>query len=179
MAVAVGYDHLEVQAKPAVAVILTGSKVAAHGVPPPGTVRDALEPQLATVISLLRGTPGPSRRIGDSLAKCVTALDETSAVGSSSADVVITTGGTGKSGTDHFREAVSRLGGRLLVYGIAMRPGHPAVLAKRPKPETGPGPPRSITAATTSKRMSKRPRTSADAGFAPGQGALCLSVESS
>jgi molybdopterin molybdotransferase len=44
--------------------------------------------------------------------------------------VVITTGGTGKSGTDHFRNAVAALGGRLLLDGIAMRPGHPAVLAE-------------------------------------------------
>jgi len=48
------------------------------------------------------------------------------------ADVVITTGGTGRSGTDHLRRAVAELGGRLLIDGIAMRPGHPAVLAELP-----------------------------------------------
>ena len=48
------------------------------------------------------------------------------------ADVVITTGGTGRSGTDHLRRSVDELGGRLLIDGIAMRPGHPAVLAELP-----------------------------------------------
>ncbi|BCW69778.1 molybdopterin molybdotransferase MoeA [Arthrobacter sp. NicSoilB8] len=48
------------------------------------------------------------------------------------ADVVITTGGTGRSGTDHLRRSVADLGGRLLIDGIAMRPGHPAVLAELP-----------------------------------------------
>lgn len=48
------------------------------------------------------------------------------------ADVVITTGGTGRSGTDHLRRSVAELGGRLLIDGIAMRPGHPAVLAELP-----------------------------------------------
>jgi molybdopterin molybdotransferase len=48
------------------------------------------------------------------------------------ADVVITTGGTGRSGTDHLRQAVAELGGRLIIDGIAMRPGHPAVLAELP-----------------------------------------------
>lgn len=47
-------------------------------------------------------------------------------------DVNITTGGTGPSGTDHLRRAVAALGGRLLLDGIAMRPGHPAVLAELP-----------------------------------------------
>jgi len=48
------------------------------------------------------------------------------------ADVVITTGGTGRSGTDHLRRSVAELGGRLLIDGVAMRPGHPAVLAELP-----------------------------------------------
>ncbi|GAA2131578.1 molybdopterin-binding protein [Arthrobacter humicola] len=48
------------------------------------------------------------------------------------ADVVITTGGTGRSATDHLRRSVDELGGRLLIDGIAMRPGHPAVLAELP-----------------------------------------------
>jgi hypothetical protein len=47
-------------------------------------------------------------------------------------EVTITTGGPGWSGTDHFRTAVAAIGGRLLLDGVAMRPGHPAVLALLP-----------------------------------------------
>ncbi|TLM82606.1 molybdopterin molybdotransferase MoeA [Pseudarthrobacter sp. NamE2] len=130
LAAVAGLDELEVKAKPVVAVVLTGSEVVTQGVPAPGQVRDTFGPQLDTVITQLGGIPGVSRRIGDSFSEWTTALRETSADSAARADVVITTGGTGKSGTDHFRAAVAALGGRLLLDGIAMRPGHPAVLAE-------------------------------------------------
>ena len=88
-------------------------------------------------------------KIGDSYAEWLAALEDTEPAESGAgpagsggrargrrrqppADVVITTGGTGRSGTDHLRRAVAELGGRLLIDGIAMRPGHPAVLAELP-----------------------------------------------
>jgi molybdopterin molybdotransferase len=46
--------------------------------------------------------------------------------------VVITTGGTGGSHADHVRTAVAELGGTLVVDGVAMRPGHPTLLAELP-----------------------------------------------
>ncbi|WP_435875296.1 molybdopterin molybdotransferase MoeA [Pseudarthrobacter enclensis] len=129
LAAVAGHDHLEVQAKPVVAVVLTGSEVVTAGVPAPGQVRDTFGPQLGTVIGQLGGIAGQFTRIGDSFDAWLGALAEPG-TGSNRADVVITTGGTGKSGTDHFRNAVAALGGRLLLDGIAMRPGHPAVLAE-------------------------------------------------
>lgn len=129
LAAVAGHDHLEVQAKPVVAVVLTGSEVVTAGVPAPGQVRDTFGPQLATVISQLGGVPGQFTRIGDSFNAWLEALSAPWPA-ATRADVVITTGGTGKSGTDHFRNAVAELGGRLLLDGIAMRPGHPAVLAE-------------------------------------------------
>jgi molybdopterin molybdotransferase len=59
-------------------------------------------------------------------------LGSSEALAGEQPDVIITTGGTGPSGTDHLRRAVAALGGRLLLDGIAMRPGHPAVLAELP-----------------------------------------------
>ncbi|MFJ4210810.1 molybdopterin molybdotransferase MoeA [Paenarthrobacter sp. NPDC089675] len=126
LAAVAGHDQLSVQRKPQVAVVLTGSEVVTSGNPAPGQVRDTFGPQLDTVISQLGGTPAGQRRIGDSYGEWLAALS------GSSADVIITTGGTGKSGTDHFRAVLAALGGRLLVDGIAMRPGHPAVLAGLP-----------------------------------------------
>ena len=132
LAAVAGHDKLQVQAKPVVAVVLTGSEVVTAGVPAPGKVRDTFGPQLGTVISLLGGTPASPRRIGDSYDEWLSALGESEAFPGHRADVTITTGGTGPSGTDHFRHALTALGGRLLVDGIAMRPGHPAVLAELP-----------------------------------------------
>lgn len=132
LAAVAGHDNLQVQAKPVVGIVLTGSEVVTSGVPEPGQVRDTFGPQLGTVISLLGGTPGGSLRIGDSYPEWLAALGGSDAFPGSMPDLTITTGGTGCSGTDHFRAAIAALGGQLLVDGIAMRPGHPAVLAKLP-----------------------------------------------
>ncbi len=130
LAAVAGHDELQVQRKPRVAVVLTGSEVVTSGVPAAGQVRDTFGPQLGAVISQLGGIPGGQQRIGDSYEEWLSALD--SPPGGEHPDVTITTGGTGKSGTDHFRAAVAALGGRLLLDGVAMRPGHPAVLAELP-----------------------------------------------
>ena len=52
------------------------------------------------------------------------------AVASSPADVVITTGGTARGPVDHVHPVLSELGARLLVDGVAVRPGHPMLLAQ-------------------------------------------------
>ncbi|SDX47013.1 molybdopterin molybdotransferase [Arthrobacter sp. cf158] len=130
LAAVAGHDHLLVQRKPRVGVVLTGSEVVTSGEPAAGKVRDAFGPQLDAVISQLGGEPAGQLRIGDSYTEWLSAL--THVDHGQRPDVTITTGGTGKSGTDHFRDAVAALGGRLLVDGIAMRPGHPAVLAELP-----------------------------------------------
>ncbi|MBT2585039.1 molybdopterin molybdotransferase MoeA [Arthrobacter sp. ISL-95] len=130
LAAVAGHDHLQVQRKPRVAVVLTGSEVVTSGEPAPGQVRDAFGPQLDTVISQLGGEPVGQQRIGDSYQEWMAALG--GGRGAERPDVIVTTGGTGKSGTDHFRDAVGALGGRLLLDGVAMRPGHPAVLAELP-----------------------------------------------
>jgi molybdopterin molybdotransferase len=132
LAAVAGHDEVQVQAKPMVAIVLTGSEVVTEGVPGPGQVRDTFGPQLGTVISLLGGTPGSACRIGDSYDEWLSALGHSEAFPGQRPDVTITTGGTGRSGTDHFRAAVAALGGRLLLDGVAMRPGHPAVLAELP-----------------------------------------------
>ncbi|WP_406633928.1 molybdopterin molybdotransferase MoeA [Pseudarthrobacter quantipunctorum] len=136
LAALAGYDELVVQGKPMVRLLLTGSEVVGHGVPVPGQVRDTFGPQLPAVVGMLGGIPGGQQRIGDSYAEWLGALEdvvpEVPGAPDLPADVVITTGGTGKSGTDHLRRAVAELGGRLIIDGVAMRPGHPAVLAELP-----------------------------------------------
>lgn len=156
-----GHDDLLVQGKPVVKLLMTGSEVVARGLPEPGQVRDTFGPQLAAVIGMLGGIYGGQERIGDSYSEWLAGLEDLApevpdaafpaagvghddmgpaGVGTSGiapddfvpADVVITTGGTGRSDTDHLRRAVAELGGRLIIDGIAMRPGHPAVLAELP-----------------------------------------------
>ena len=132
VAAAAGHDSVQVRARPAAAVVLTGAEVVTQGLPGPGEVRDTFGPQLGSVVSLLGGVAGAPQRISDSFGEWLDALENPGMPSGGHADVIITTGGTGKSGTDHFRAAIDALGGRLLVDGIAMRPGHPAVLAVLP-----------------------------------------------
>ncbi|MGO4191272.1 molybdopterin-binding protein [Arthrobacter sp. YAF17] len=155
LAALAGHDALPVQGKALVRLVFTGSEVVAAGIPRPGEVRDTFGPQLAAVVEMLGGICAGETKIGDSYAEWLAALEDTEpAEGAGEgaatqpsvhpaadlvpaaellpADVVITTGGTGRSGTDHLRRSVAELGGRLLIDGIAMRPGHPAVLAELP-----------------------------------------------
>lgn len=143
LAALAGLDHVDVLGKPLVRFLLTGSEVVERGIPLPGQVRDTFGPQLGAVVELLGGIAGEQLRVGDNYEEWIAALQESEpavdeiAAGSDEeaeppADLVITTGGTGRSGTDHFRRAVAELGGRLLIDGISMRPGHPAVLAELP-----------------------------------------------
>ena len=132
LAAVAGFDRLTVHGKPLVKMLVTGSEVVTASTPAPGQVRDAFGPQLSTVIQMLGGVPGPLVRIGDSYEEWLTALGASEAPMGQWPDVIVTTGGTGRSGADHFRNAVQALGGRLLIDGIAMRPGHPAALGKLP-----------------------------------------------
>lgn len=143
LAALAGHDSLPVQGKPVVKLLLTGAEVVARGLPEPGQVRDTFGPQLSAVVAMLGGIFGGQERIGDSYAEWMKGLEDVSPEDVLPehdappspilpADVVITTGGTGRSGTDHLRQAVAELGGRLIIDGIAMRPGHPAVLAELP-----------------------------------------------
>ena len=149
LAAVAGHDRLPVRGKAVVRLVYTGSEVVTAGIPRPGEVRDTFGPQLASVVEMLGGICAGETKIGDSYAEWLTALEDTDPAGEPGAadvpqpsvrsgaeplpaDVVITTGGTGRSGTDHLRRSVAELGGRLLIDGIAMRPGHPAVLAELP-----------------------------------------------
>jgi molybdopterin molybdotransferase len=159
LAALAGSDALPVLGKAVVRLVFTGSEVVTSGMPAPGEVRDTFGPQLAAVVGMLGGICTEEVKIGDTYDDWLAALEDsepvpmggasgaatgeppggTSAVPAADAageglpaDVVITTGGTGRSGTDHLRRSVAELGGRLLIDGIAMRPGHPAVLAELP-----------------------------------------------
>lgn len=149
LAALAGHDALPVLGKAVVRLVFTGSEVITAGIPRPGEVRDTFGPQLAGVVEMLGGICAGQTKIGDSYAEWLTALEDADPEAEPGAadappppvpagaeplpaDVVITTGGTGRSGTDHLRRSVAELGGRLLIDGIAMRPGHPAVLAELP-----------------------------------------------
>ncbi|MFL4478733.1 molybdopterin molybdotransferase MoeA [Paeniglutamicibacter sp. ORCA_105] len=124
-----GHDELPVAAVPPVHLVFTGDEVITSGHPTPGQVRDGFSPVLPLVVAALGGTVASSTRIGDTLAATIAAIDGEDA---RAAALVVTTGGTGFSDRDFVRAAVSAIGGREAISSVAMRPGHPSMVAVLP-----------------------------------------------
>ncbi|MDO5752759.1 molybdopterin molybdotransferase MoeA [Arthrobacter sp.] len=124
-----GMDELSVLGRAAVKIVLTGDEVVQAGIPDPGFVRDAFSPQLGAVVTMLGGAVVGLQRAADNLASMLDALVDDE---DDPADVIITTGATGHSAADFLREAITAMGGTFHVPHIAMRPGHPTLLAELP-----------------------------------------------
>ena len=124
-----GMDELSVLGRAAVKIVLTGNEVVPAGIPEPGFVRDAFSPQLGAVVTMLGGTVVGLQRAADNLVSMLDALEDDD---DDPADVIITTGATGHSSADFLREAITTMGGIFHVPHIAMRPGHPTLLAELP-----------------------------------------------
>ncbi|GAB3269843.1 molybdopterin-binding protein [Sinomonas notoginsengisoli] len=145
LAALAGYDSLRVTGRPLVKLVRTGAEVVESGLPGSGLVRDVFTYLVPPLIEAYGGILVGHEKIGDAASEWSTALADRPVGGSHAAhdaagaapaadpaDVVVTTGGTGKGGSDHFRDMVAQMGGRLIVDGVAMRPGHPTVLAELP-----------------------------------------------
>jgi molybdopterin molybdotransferase len=119
-------DEIAVVARPRVRFVFTGDEVDESGVPRPGRVRDSFGPQLPGLLELLGAQPLGGTRARDTLAATVAALEASM----HDAQLVITTGGTGRSSADHLRQALRELGASVLFDGVAVRPGGPTLLAR-------------------------------------------------
>ncbi|MFH8367886.1 molybdopterin molybdotransferase MoeA [Streptomyces sp. NPDC018031] len=124
LAAAAGYDRLATAARPRVEVLVLGDELLTSGLPRDGRIRDALGPMLGPWLSALGAELVASRHVTDD----ADALYE--AVSGSTADLVITTGGTASGPVDHVHPTLRRVGAELLVDGVAVRPGHPMLLAR-------------------------------------------------
>lgn len=124
LAASAGADALSVHPSPGVDILLTGDEVSTSGLPAPGRVRDGFGVQLPGLLAMLGGVAGPVRRVPDDREATITALSSTDA------PLVVTTGGTGGSSADHVRGALRALGAAFVVDGVAMRPGGPTCLAE-------------------------------------------------
>ncbi len=130
LAAAAGYDTVPVVPRPRVEVFVLGDELLREGLPRDGRVRDALGPLLAPWLRELGAevadAPHGTRWLGDD----AEALRQ--AIGRSTADLVITTGGTAAGPVDFVHPVLARLKASLLVDGVAVRPGHPMLLAVLP-----------------------------------------------
>ncbi|MCG3040155.1 molybdopterin molybdotransferase MoeA [Streptomyces sp. S1A] len=126
LAAAAGWDELPVVRRPRAEVLVLGDELLASGIPSGGRVRDALGPMLGPWLAALGAEVTATRRLGDDAGALYAALEETAA------DLVVTTGGTASGPVDHVHPSLRRLGAKLLVDGVRVRPGHPMLLARLP-----------------------------------------------
>ncbi|AUY50784.1 molybdopterin molybdenumtransferase MoeA [Streptomyces sp. CB01881] len=126
LAAASGHDRLAVRRRPVVELLVLGDELLGSGLPRPGLVRDALGPLLPPWLRAAGAEVGAVRAVRDDFGLL------RDAVRHSAADVVVTTGGTAAGPVDFLHRALAEAGGRLLVDGVAVRPGHPMLLAELP-----------------------------------------------
>ncbi|MFD3531509.1 molybdopterin molybdotransferase MoeA [Streptomyces sp. NPDC058664] len=124
LAAAAGYDELPVPYRPRVEVLVLGDELLTAGLPHEGLIRDALGPMLGPWLTVLGAEVLATRRIGDD------AEELYAAVTGSTADLVVTTGGTAAGPVDHVHGVLEKAGAALLVDGVKVRPGHPMLLAR-------------------------------------------------
>jgi putative molybdopterin biosynthesis protein len=123
-AAAAGHATVEVARQPVVAIIPTGNELQPPGSPPrPGGVTDS-----NSVLLAARATQAGARPV-----VCDPQPDDENAIAAGvrraalGADVVLILAGTSAGRGDHTAGVITRVGG-LAVRGVAVRPGHPALL---------------------------------------------------
>nr|WSW68145.1 molybdopterin-binding protein [Streptomyces sp. NBC_00995] len=124
LAAAAGYDELPTRSRPRVDVLVLGDELLTAGLPHDGLIRDALGPMIGPWLRALGAEVSAPRRLGDDAEALRQAL-----IGSE-ADLIVTTGGTAAGPVDHVHPVLARIGAELLVDGVAVRPGHPMLLAR-------------------------------------------------
>jgi molybdopterin molybdotransferase len=124
LAAAAGYDELLTIPRPRVEVLVLGDELLVEGLPHDGLIRDALGPMIGPWLRALGADVLSTRRLDDEAG----ALYQ--AVTTSAADLIVTTGGTAAGPLDHVHPTLCKAGAELLVDGVAVRPGHPMLLAR-------------------------------------------------
>ncbi len=125
LAAAGSADELMVVRRPAAHVLILGDELLDSGSPRDGRVRDSLGPQIPGWLERMGVITSSLTHVEDTLSAHVDAL---AAVGD--ADLVVTTGGTAAGPVDHLHSAIAAVGGQLVVDSVAVRPGHPMLLAR-------------------------------------------------
>jgi molybdopterin molybdotransferase len=121
-----GYSTVKVRRQPVVAVLATGSELVEVG--KSLDQKGVFASNLHTVSHLVNHYGGRARALGiagDKVERLARFIEK-----GSRADVIVTTGGTGKGEKDLVSAAISTLGGDVLFHGVAMSPGKQALFAK-------------------------------------------------
>ena len=121
-----GYSTVKVRRQPIVEVLATGSELVELG--KSLDQKGVFASNLHTVSHLVNHYGGRARALGvagDKVERLARFIEK-----GRRADVIVTTGGTGKGEKDLVSSAISTLGGDVLFHGVAMSPGKQALFAK-------------------------------------------------
>ena len=125
---ALGASELDVFARPVVAILSTGDElVPVDAEPAPGCIRDVNSFTLSAMVERAGGIPRRLGIVGDDFA----ALLATCRAALAGADCVLLSGGSSVGTRDLTLEVLEALpGARILLHGIAIKPGKPTILAE-------------------------------------------------
>ena len=132
---AAGVAEVEVVRRPRVAVITTGDELVdvTTGAPAPGAILDSNAVLLRACVRTYGGEVGVSVRVRDDEASIAAAVEDAMRA----CDVVVVNAGS-SAGRDDYTARVFARFGEVVVHGVAIRPGHPLVLAvARPSTSSG------------------------------------------
>ncbi|MFM2438320.1 MAG: hypothetical protein RLZ55_1139, partial [Actinomycetota bacterium] len=133
---AAGHDELAVRPHPRVAVLVLGDELLESGRPAGGRIRDALGPQLPLWLSRAGCEVISLTRVADTAGALRAAL---AAAIAAAVDLIVTTGSTAAGPADHLHGQLRAAGAEVVVDGVAVRPGHPMLLALHPGADGLPG----------------------------------------
>jgi molybdopterin molybdotransferase len=126
LAAAVGHDELLVRRVPRVTCLVTGSELMLVGLSESGRIRDAVGPLLVPALVGWGAGVGLFQHLPDDREVLVAALRD------AEADLVVTSGASSSGPADHLAGVLEEIGAELLVDGVAVKPGHPQLLARLP-----------------------------------------------
>jgi molybdopterin molybdotransferase len=126
LAASVGVDELTVRRVPRVVCVVTGSELLQEGLPRNGRIRDAVGPLLVPALRAYGAQVTSMLHLPDDAAALSAALRAVDA------DLVVTSGASSAGPADHLLAVLAGLRAEVLVDGVAVKPGHPQVLARLP-----------------------------------------------
>ena len=123
-----GIDRVTVAVPPRTAILCTGPEILPAGAHlGPGQIYDSNGPQLRAQLASMR-CPGSSRTgVEDQPAPLAAAIEESLSL----CDVLILTGGVSVGSFDYVPDCLREMGAEILFHGVAVKPGKPALFARR------------------------------------------------
>lgn len=122
---ATGHDLIEVFKKPRVAIFFLGDELIHSGISSDGAIRDALGPQLPTIIKNMGALVMSTQFVKDDLTKLKNEITKVL----DSVDIIISTGGTADGPRDYVKPVLEHFGATMIIDCVKVRPGYHMLLA--------------------------------------------------